>query len=265
MKPPPWQPPERRSGGVPTLYKSPGRARRTKLAARAQALGYSTTPVDPTPITARIHELYGYGMTDCMIAAAAGCSDSIVRLIGKSHYSLTIRRIANQIMAVTPTPHPRQRLCLAIGAQRRIRALRALGWRLEDMSQHVGRTNSNLIGQVLYRNHIKYKTWLLVHQIYDDLSGTRGPSELTATRARLAGDPPPLAWDGIDIDDPAAQPDWTAAGIKQSERPVCPNGHTYTAENTARDSHGRRQCRTCRRAAVARRKARQTERTGVAA
>lgn len=46
-----------------------------------------------------------------------------------------------------------------------------------------------------------------ISRAYDQLSGTPGPSPSAARLAAGAGYAPPLAWEGVDIDDPTAVPD----------------------------------------------------------
>lgn len=95
-----------------------------------------------------------------------------------------------------------------IGSSRRLQALSAIGWTLDDLVPHCGLTRDTLrrirsrIQTQMYRS-----TAARIRELYDELSGTVGPSQIARDRARAAGWAPPLAWDDDTIDDPDAQPD----------------------------------------------------------
>lgn len=102
----------------------------------------------------------------------------------------------------------------ALGAQRRIRALMALGWTSTDIADAAGWTNRNQVLRILNGQKSKPTTWLerATHErvcaVYDRLS-MRLPEPAphrtrTQQKAQREGWPPPLWWD--DIDDPAEQP-----------------------------------------------------------
>lgn len=247
MRPAPPRPHDGRFG-VRSLYQSPGTARVRKRNKAARDRGEETGPVDCAPYTAHVRQLHAWHMTDCMIAAAAGCSNSTIGDIREAVYPEIRRLTAASVLQVGPHPHPRQKLCLAVGAQRRLRGMQALGWRLEDIAAELSLTRRD-ISQLLNpaRKTMTYTRWVAIAHFYERHSMTPGPSDDARRRAKAAGYVPPLAWEGLDIDHPAAQPDWAAAGIKLTERPVCPRGHAYTAANTKRTADGRRSCRTCRR------------------
>lgn len=91
----------------------------------------------------------------------------------------------------------------ALGTQRRIQALHAIGWSLSEIARRIGVTRSQM-DRVLKRSHVFARTARATVVLFRELCMTPGPS----TRARLAakrkGWPPPLAWD--DIDDPDETP-----------------------------------------------------------
>lgn len=248
MKPAAPQPHSCRDG-VRTLYRSPGTARVGKRNKAARARGEETSPVDCAPYTAHVLQLHDWGMTDCMIAAAAGCSNSTIGDIREGVYPVIRRLTASAVMKVTPHPHPRQKLCLAIGAKRRLLALRALGWRNEDIARELGITFRD-VSEMLNpaRTTIRYARWVAIVELYERVSMTPGPSENGRRRAKAAGHPPPLAWEGADMDHPLAQPDWQSAEITLAHRSECARGHAYTPANTYRRPNGNRMCRTCQRA-----------------
>lgn len=227
-----------------------------KRNAYARAHGIDTAPVPSGPIAEYIEQLNQWGITSIMIAQASGRSDSVIQRIRGGEYATTQRRTAAQILAVTHLPHPHQSKCLAVGAIRRIHALQALGWRLVDIEKRTGLTAPQLKA-ILGETRTSYTRWKIICAAYEQMSGEPGPSVNTRARAKYLGYAAPLAWEDLDIDHPDTQPDWRAAGIKRADRPVCPNNHRYTTENTLLDSRGHRQCRICRRAAKTKARTRQ--------
>lgn len=94
------------------------------------------------------------------------------------------------------------------GAVRRLRALQAIGWPRRDLSRRAGYTSDALTGILNgRRTTIRRITHDIVNDLYDELSMTPGPSQRTRAIALDAGWAPPLAWEGLDIDDPATIPD----------------------------------------------------------
>ncbi|WP_436702447.1 hypothetical protein [Nocardioides sp. BYT-33-1] len=118
----------------------------------------------------------------------------------------------------------------AIGTQRRIQALVAIGWRLEDIAAAAGhkRTHETMSSVLRKQTRVRAQTAAHIAQVYDRLSGKPGPSSRVRVNARKRGWAPPLAWEGIDIDDPLAQP-W------QPEQQVCSVGRTSLIEALVED------------------------------
>jgi hypothetical protein len=94
-----------------------------------------------------------------------------------------------------------------LGTMRRLQALAALGWPLDalaaelDMSPgHVKDLRCHGRGDVVYRT-----TAARVAAVYERLSGTPGSSERVRRYAARQDWPSPMAWDEVDIDDPAAR------------------------------------------------------------
>lgn len=202
----------------------------------------------------RIDRLHRLGLTTQMIAHAAGLDLTTIRNIKDRNTEHARIDIAAKIWKVDHRPHPNQKLVPAIGARRRVRALNALGWPTSELAARHGLSKDSF-NQSLRCEHITYASWARVRDLYDELSGTPGPSETSRKRAHAEGHAPPLAWEDRDIDHPDTQPDWTAASIKLANRPVCVNNHRYTPDTTYFDTRGHRQCRKCRRAAEACKKA----------
>jgi hypothetical protein len=99
----------------------------------------------------------------------------------------------------------------AVGTQRRLRALFALGWSYEDMGSRLGIRKarvSHLVNETPKRG-VYLRTRDKVAALYDELSMTipQGWEHERIRRwAAKRGFAPPLAWDDDRIDDPAARP-----------------------------------------------------------
>jgi hypothetical protein len=242
-------------------YRNYGASRHTpfdktryqKMYYNAKVRGLHTSLIDAAPIRAHALALTSVGMTPVMIAAAAGCSRDTVDNLLNGEYAQVRRETAARVMAVTTKPHPEQALCLAVGALRRVQALNTLGWSLRFIAARLSMPEQSL-WKTLRRTQMTYTTWAAIRDTYDELSGTPGPNQAWAKRARKSGYIPPLAWHGIDIDDPCVQPKRSAMRTKLADQNKCRNGHDYTNANTYVDPRGRRNCQTCRREANRRRR-----------
>lgn len=96
----------------------------------------------------------------------------------------------------------------ALGVQRRIRALVALGWPMATLAPKLGISEQALLN-LLYphgrtRGQVQQATYVKVSDLYDRLSMTPGPSERARQMARRRSWAPPLAWDDDELDDPNA-------------------------------------------------------------
>jgi hypothetical protein len=101
----------------------------------------------------------------------------------------------------------------AIGSQRRLQALMALGWSSNAIAIHAGLRHRNHVWRVVNGQKGKPTTWIQretadwVTRVYDELS-MRVPTGRyvvrTKAHAEERGWAPPLAWDNID--DPAEKP-----------------------------------------------------------
>lgn len=167
----------------------------------------------------------------------AGCRDQCCRA-AISRYQKTIRW--NQLTG--------QRLSVpALGAQRRIQALMAMGWTGNNIAKVAGFKHPNYVRRVLVGQKGKPCTWLerkthdAIVEAFEKLAMKLPPSlphhARTRTMARRRGFLPPLAWD--DIDNPAERPRRTSdlrMGDDVDEIAVervlagDPSGHTTTAE-----------------------------------
>jgi DNA-binding CsgD family transcriptional regulator len=163
----------------------------------------SHTPAEP--IRAHILRLRGYGMTDAMIARAAGIANQTVANIRTGEFVTVRIRHAAAVMRVTHTPDASQAYVLSVGAVRRVQALRASGWPMDQIASRVG-----VAAETLYQNctrpTITYARWRQVVDVYEELSATPGGNKQAADHARRRRWYLPMEWHGYDIDDPRVTP-----------------------------------------------------------
>ena len=96
----------------------------------------------------------------------------------------------------------------AVGPGRRLRALCAIGWSQAELGRRTGLpacTVSHLVRGDIERT--SRRNAVLVHDLFDRLCMTPGPSEWQRRRAQVLGWALPLAWDDDTIDNPNATPD----------------------------------------------------------
>ena len=89
----------------------------------------------------------------------------------------------------------------ALGTQRRIRALQALGWPIETIAAEAGWVHGNSVTSIFQFESIQRRTRDRIANVYERLSATPGPSSRTRILATRKGYAPPLAWDCIDTDE----------------------------------------------------------------
>ena len=112
------------------------------------------------------------------------------------------------------------RLVDATGTHRRIRALWALGHNSATIGATIGLSEHHVQRIVHAREFVTYATWHLIDRAYRELSMIPGTADRTRSRAQRAGYAPPLAWEGVDIDDPQAQPAETPEAEQDGYDPV---------------------------------------------
>jgi hypothetical protein len=104
---------------------------------------------------------------------------------------------------------PLTTLAPALGTQRRLQALMALGWSLARLEQHTGIDSTYLRVIVRHNQRVQPVTSARIAGAYDALSMTLPPNSTRGERqgvsrtlryAREHGFVPPLAWDDIDPD-----------------------------------------------------------------
>lgn len=92
----------------------------------------------------------------------------------------------------------------ATGSRRRIRALYAMGHRESDLAARLGYRRS--IPWMHRQQRISSRVAARVRALADELGMVTGPSQHLRARAASWGWFSMLAWDGVDIDDPNAEP-----------------------------------------------------------
>jgi hypothetical protein len=100
------------------------------------------------------------------------------------------------------------------GTTRRVRALAAIGHPLRDVAARLGTADASNMARHARGDspRVTLRTARRVAAVYEEMRDTPGPSPTTARRAKRAKWLPPAAWDGSDIDDPAAVP-WQRAEV----------------------------------------------------
>ena len=88
----------------------------------------------------------------------------------------------------------------ALGTQRRIRALQAIGWDMKRIGEHAGMSRA-AVSMIVHpdRTTCTMRTAARIARVYEELSARPGPSRQARVMSRKW--PSPLAWDDIDRDE----------------------------------------------------------------
>jgi hypothetical protein len=192
---------------------------------RNRRQGYGTWQpfTDVTPVRAHIEALHDQGMAYEHIATAAGMKlPNLNRIRGTVPGRPATKRVrhetARRILAVRFQVEqlPEAAWVPALGTQRRIQALRALGWPMRELAARSGLDRHSLTSianqQVVYAaTHLAIR--LLFEDLHDQDPIRHGVTKWVAHRirreARAADYAPPTAWDDIDADGmPAPKVEW---------------------------------------------------------
>lgn len=205
--------------GQETTYKQHGcrcepcTAAITRASKRRRHLRLNGTPswVDAEPVRQHVYWLMSKGLTAYGIAHIAGVSSAqMSRLLGRDYpkASTKIRAInAALLLSVKPDDHTDKTRVSAVGTQRRIRALYAIGWTGQHIADRLGCHRSLIqFWQQDTTTHVLGATADAIAEIYQQLHLTSGPSIQNVYRARKHGWLPPLAYDDDTIDDPTFDP-----------------------------------------------------------
>jgi hypothetical protein len=95
-----------------------------------------------------------------------------------------------------------------LGVQRRINSLRAGGWPLSKIAAELGVLTIQAVYGLLdpERTHVTVAMHRRMNDVFEHLGAVPGPSEKVKERALGDGHHPPLAWYGLDIDNPDHEP-----------------------------------------------------------
>lgn len=131
----------------------------------------------------------------------AGCREHYRQSVPPCSPCLDAHRKANIVRQLRPHK------VSALGPQRRIRALQALGWGRDKIAAELGYSNGGSIAYLMRSETMLVATANRIAEVYDRLSMIvpvgAGPDR-ARTWAKRHGFAPPLAWD--DIDDPSERP-----------------------------------------------------------
>lgn len=155
--------------------------------------------VDAAPVYVRLKEWRAEGWTEHRVAETAG-----IPVEGLRHRPMRMETArADAVLKVTRaqlySAAKDYDLVPAHGAQRRLKALSAIGWPhnaviIQDTASDVMRAPNGLM---------RARTWRTIRDQYNRLSMDAGPSAAAKARAARMGWAPPLAWDDDTIDDPS--------------------------------------------------------------
>jgi hypothetical protein len=193
------------------LQKNAAQRRRRRLIAYGR---WEAPLVDPTRAREHVAYLRQWGLSYDAVSHLAGLSEGMVEQIclpGHNAYRHTIRRETEQAILSAAfdlddlLDHFQVDIC---GTQRRIRALRRIGWPQEYIASRLG-ISSSVVGQLLgpqYR-YVGVGRARAIRDLYAELHMKLGPSQFSVTWAANRGWPPPWAWDDETIDHPDTEPD----------------------------------------------------------
>lgn len=129
---------------------------------------------------------------------------TIVNLLYSSAETVT-GWVATRLLALTDDEPANRVFVDATGTRRRLQALACMQWGQTHIAERLG-ICPRATGKLADRPFVHEDTAAKVRRVYDQLSNTLGPSLRARGRAQRLGFHGPLAWEGVDIDDPNAQP-----------------------------------------------------------
>jgi len=95
-----------------------------------------------------------------------------------------------------------------VGSVRRVQALAAIGWCARAIADAAGTSDATIsrLQTGRHRGVINRGSAAKIAAAYERLSGRPGPTDRSRLIAKQHGWAPPLLWEDVDIDDPAATP-----------------------------------------------------------
>lgn len=151
---------------------------------------------DAAPVAARIAIHKARGRPYCELADLCGVTKDTIISIANGQQALRTST-HDKIMNVPLPP-------TVIGTLRRVHALMRMGFTKRYLAVETDQPY-HALHAALHRRRFTAAMMVAIADAFDRLD--RGPSKITATKAARAGYPSTMAWEGIDIDDPAARAD----------------------------------------------------------
>jgi len=158
--------------------------------------------IPATHVREHVTLLRAIGMTNYMIARAAGVSHSMVADVYQKPGKSIDRNHAAAITSVDGRPMKHQALVLGVGTNRRLQGLAVCGWSVMDLSVELGIAFQE-VDRLRRAQRVSWTNYLRVKTAFERL-GPDGGNAKTKRNALRAGFIHPLMWD--DIDDPFAEP-----------------------------------------------------------
>lgn len=191
---------------------------------------------DPARARAHVLRLRGLGWTWEQIGDAAGVSTWVPHQLGTGRTRHLWPESHDALLALPLVPRGSHRGVDSTGTRRRVQALAWMGWTTAEVARRAGTTPSSLSTLILPSRRPSFDLALRVAAVYEELCMVPGSSKIAAAKARGLGFAPPLAWEGLNIDDPDVVPDvgeevsLTQARIEDVEELM---RHTGSLEATA--------------------------------
>lgn len=212
-------PPDHTHGRTVSCYKTHGCrcqpcraicARKELERNRAKRDGrYAGGARHPERAARHIESLMREGMTMAHIAERSGIAYRTVgEILARKRPILgaTERAVLQTRLYLAPAP---QSNVNSLGTRRRLQALMAIGYTLQDLSLRLGKNRSWASKCLTEYVEVEEATRLDVARLYDELSMTPAPDTVIArrsiARAKKFGYVKPLGWDDIDTDAEPAQ------------------------------------------------------------
>lgn len=146
------------------------------------------------------------GLVSTMTGIGERCLTDLWKAIDEDRRPRMYHRTAAAVLAAAKAQPEHGGLMAATGTRRRLQALAAIGWSIEELRDRYDLTDaiSKVRSGVVTRTHPHIVT--TVARAYTELWNKPGPSNLTAKRAARQGWVPPIAWDDDLIDAADAEP-----------------------------------------------------------
>lgn len=205
---------------VTTRFQRLGCQKRARYALATQYPGMSGY-TDSQPVTEHVRLLNSLGLPCRSIARDAGVCEETVQQIARGDRAIVRTRHSSAILTVGHHPTPEQDRVIAIGAIRRLQALSTIGWPWTPLAARTP-FGHRLLCKVAIRPQVTvaYPFWSVIHDLYEQVSGTPGPHAGTRVRAAARGWHSTLDWDGLDIDDPRVFPSPAPAFVEPTAKDV---------------------------------------------